>query len=95
MASPELALLLAAAQAWNWESIPLMDAQWYSCQGPRKGAKMSHPLSMSEELICPQRNSSISSGPEVLGRGARPFCVNQPIRISETDRPSTLRAVGN
>lgn len=23
----ELALLLAAAQAWNWESIPLMDAQ--------------------------------------------------------------------
>lgn len=39
---------------------------------------------MSEDSICPQRKPSISSAPEVLGRGARPFYVTQPIRISET-----------
>lgn len=88
---PELALLLAAPQAWNWECtahgcpVPLLR---YSCQGPRKGAKMSHLLSVSEELGCPHRRLSISSAPEVLDRGFRPSYVNPPIGISETDMPS-------
>lgn len=55
----ELACLLAAPQVGNWECtahgcpVPLLR---HSCQDLRKGAKMSHLLSKSEELGRPQDN---------------------------------------